>query len=92
MKVEQERVGYDSFGRSADFQVFKRVTVDAMDTDYVICTSCNDAKLVKYDTKFGSYNLNTHLSKNSHIKNPKKHSGCWHARRQVLAPKECLVN
>ena len=70
MKSEKERVGFITFGRNQEFKVFKRITIDDLETDYVTCVSCKDSKLLKYDTKNGSRALNSHLAKDYHIKKP----------------------
>lgn len=67
ISTEPDRVEYKEFGRKVEFQVFERVLVDKLGTDFVICVSCNDHKLIKYDTNTGSNPLNRHLEKPFHV-------------------------
>ena len=52
------------------FQHLKRLLIDDEDTNYVVCTTCNDKQLHKYDTKLGSASLNKHLASAYHCKKP----------------------
>lgn len=69
--MRTEQGSYESVGRSTEFQVFKRIMIDGLTTDYITCSSCNDSKLIKYDTRLGSSAVNGHLSKDYHLKVPK---------------------
>lgn len=70
IRLEKHRVNQVECGRETKFQIFKRITVDEKETDYVICLSCNDWKLIKYDTKKGASNVNYHLLKPTHLNKP----------------------
>ena len=53
-----------------DFKVFKRVLIDNESTNYVICSTCNDKNLVKYDIEKGSNTIKYHVKRNLHTKKP----------------------
>ena len=50
--------------------MFQRIKVDGQENDYVMCSSCNNGKLIKYDIYLGSGNLKNHLCDPIHTKKP----------------------
>lgn len=67
MRTEGGRITKISFGRTDKFDTFRRICVDGQETDFVICLSCDDSKLLVYSTKFGSKRLNDHLVSAYHV-------------------------
>lgn len=70
MTNEKDKVLTINFARKGDYEVFKRVIFDDQETNYVICTSCNDQKLIRYDTAMGNASIRRHLSSSYHTKKP----------------------
>lgn len=63
MRAEKDRITMIAAG---SFDTFRRICVDGEETDFVTCLTCNDSKLLIYDTKFGSSRLNNHLASSNH--------------------------
>ena len=60
VKKEKERITYEDACKKTEYQQFKRLLVDGDVTRFVICQTCDDNKLIKYDKGGGTQNLITH--------------------------------
>lgn len=74
IRDKSDTLSYETFSVLPKSQCFKRVVINGQNSDYVLCTECNDFELIKYDTKIGAAALNKHL---------KKHESCGDGEKQM---------
>ena len=65
IRDEPDKVSYARLSALPKFDCYSRVVFENQDTDFVVCNTCNDNKLHKYDTEKGTGAINLHVESHS---------------------------